>query len=556
VGFFDRVRSFMSGEPPLASALLRASPTAADATKQLEAEKRWSQSWGSWRMARAGDNELLKMFGDNPHLFGPVSLIAEGFAKAFQPQLYRVRGSTRQRDAISFQRSGGNLETLKQAGKLEELDDDDALRLLRRPMPGVPAMDFYELAATYFLLLGESFMTKEGRPEPGRGQPTSLNIFKPTQLQRRPDAEHPSFDVMVAGGVQPVGVLDTIWTRRINPADIFTGVGIGAGRALKDEIAIDEAMAETARARFKNHLFVDFFMGLLGSEKSGMGPPSPAQVAEFARAFEEKHRGTENAGQGHFISGDFKMQQMQHSLVEGQYIEGRDNSRRTVTRTLRVPPSKAGDNEDANRSVVDAAETMFQSACVMPLVDRFVAAFQEQLIPDFGEGLVLGCRSSVPADKEFQKSVVVAMPGLIKRNEGRALASLPPLTKEEGGDELLMNQGQSAVPVAGKVNGAVAAGGADPAQAADPAAVAAVAGGAAVQDTALNGAQVTSLLLLVDKVASGVLTVAGAKAFMQGAFPGMPEAAIDDGLAGVNKAAPEPTKPAPNGGNDVPPPVK
>lgn len=90
----------------------------------------------------------------------------------------------------------------------------------------------------------------------------------------------------------------------------------------------------------------------------------------------------------------------------------------------------------------------------------------------------------------------------------------------------------------------------------DPAAAAPAAeGGAVVQDTALNGAQVTSLLAIVTAVAAGELPPDTARAMIQAAFPAVDSSTIDamlSGLEGFGPAAPEAPAPAPAGAPPAP----
>jgi hypothetical protein len=69
-----------------------------------------------------------------------------------------------------------------------------------------------------------------------------------------------------------------------------------------------------------------------------------------------------------------------------------------------------------------------------------------------------------------------------------------------------------------------------------------------LQQQALNGAQVSSLLEIIAGLSSGLLTGEGAKALIQGAFPTMPEATVDSIIAGVNEGV-IPVQTQPTGGN-------
>lgn len=83
---------------------------------------------------------------------------------------------------------------------------------------------------------------------------------------------------------------------------------------------------------------------------------------------------------------------------------------------------------------------------------------------------------------------------------------------------------------------------------ADPAAAGALPGaGAPVQDTALNGAQISSLLEIVGAVSAGTLTPEGAVALILAVFPGISEEEAKKIIGGAIEKPPEPA-PAPVGG--------
>lgn len=86
---------------------------------------------------------------------------------------------------------------------------------------------------------------------------------------------------------------------------------------------------------------------------------------------------------------------------------------------------------------------------------------------------------------------------------------------------------------------------------------AALPGGAPVQDTALNGAQVSALLEIVAQISEGLLTVEGAIAIMRVAFPTIDEAEarrIAEGAI-AKPPEPDPAAPAPGADGENPPPA-
>lgn len=85
---------------------------------------------------------------------------------------------------------------------------------------------------------------------------------------------------------------------------------------------------------------------------------------------------------------------------------------------------------------------------------------------------------------------------------------------------------------------------ADPAEVQDAPAGADVVGSAAVQDTALNGDQVASLLAIIEAVAAGTLPADTARAMIRASFPAVSTETIDSMLAGLEGFEP-PAPPAP-----------
>ncbi|MCW5900478.1 MAG: DUF935 family protein [Flavobacteriales bacterium] len=71
--------------------------------------------------------------------------------------------------------------------------------------------------------------------------------------------------------------------------------------------------------------------------------------------------------------------------------------------------------------------------------------------------------------------------------------------------------------------------------------------GLSIQDTAMNGAQVASLLDLMTKVSTGEIPAAVARPLIRVAFPKVPEERIDQMLEGMKQADPPPTDTPPKG---------
>jgi len=64
--------------------------------------------------------------------------------------------------------------------------------------------------------------------------------------------------------------------------------------------------------------------------------------------------------------------------------------------------------------------------------------------------------------------------------------------------------------------------------------------GESVQDTALNGAQIASLVEIINQVSAQIITIETARPLIEAAFPGIDRSLVDSMLAGVEKKEAQP----------------
>jgi hypothetical protein len=217
--------------------------------------------------------------------------------------------------------------------------------------------------------------------------------------------------------------------------------------------------------------------------------------------------------------------------------------------------------ERSTYSNIEVQGTEFVQHCLLPHLKRWEAAISRDLIVDderyFAEHSVSGLLRGDHASRSAYY-VSALQNGWMTINEIRELENLNPIGPE--GDkhfvqlnmttldhvgESLADQADSATePLDGTPEDA-----AEDSTAADQPAnqVEDMASTTDLQQQALNGAQVTSLLEIIANLSAGLLTADGAKALISGAFPTMPEATVDSIIAGVNEGV-QPAQSQPIGG--------
>ena len=290
--------------------------------------------------------------------------------------------------------------------------------------------------------------------------------------------------------------------------------------------------------------------------------PIPAEAAERLREqWERMHRGPDRAFRTAVLPNGVKAHELSGSNEAAQFLETRQYQVIEICRAFRVPPHMIQSLERSTYSNIEVQGTEFVQHCLLPHLKRWEAAISRDLIVDderyFAEHSVSGLLRGDHASRSAYY-VSALQNGWMTINEIRELENLNPIGPE--GDkhfvqlnmttldhvgESLADQADSATePLDGTPEDA-----AEDSTAADQPAnqVEDMASTTDLQQQALNGAQVASLLEIIANLSAGLLTADGAKALISGAFPTMPEATVDSIIAGVNEGV-QPAQSQPIGG--------
>jgi HK97 family phage portal protein len=271
---------------------------------------------------------------------------------------------------------------------------------------------------------------------------------------------------------------------------------------------------------------------------------------ELAENWNRKHRGPYAAHETAVLTGGLKPYEVPYaSNNDSQFIELREYQLREIARLFRIPGYLLGIEPGTPQ-----AEIQFVTHTIMPWLRRLESAFMRDLIVDDERYLVeFDVRGLLRGDAASRAAYYRAMwdVGVVSTNDIRASENLDPV---EGGDERYrpLNMGTlGAPPSVSDVLAQQQPGSGIDGQAVEGGVAAAVEGQPAepaspqVADVSLNGAQITGLLAILQAVATGVLTRAGAAAAVAAAFPSISQPQIDAILAGVPDQPVQPVAPAP-----------
>ena len=382
-----------------------------------------ARSVGGWSLPRRGSAELLSAYSTTPWLHAVCRRRAEALS-AVEWTLYAPGKGEPRASRLTGMRSAMDIRHVAAAQhaadhRLVRLTDHPLLDLLDHPTDMAPGPLFWELLSKWLDLNGEApqAIVFDG------DTPVELTPIMPTLIVKAATSDKPWFEVRspTSTGTFVVPADDMIWVRQHDPADPYVGRGVGTAQVLADEIETDEYMALTAKGLFFNRGAPTAFVGILPAGPTG-ATLTTEQLKLFAAEVDAKHRGVNKAGQLHFVGRDIRVATMGQTLVENQYIDGRKFLRDMCMQVFGTPPEILGVLTSSNRSTIDAADYLFAKFSTQPQLERLRSFYQALLVPLFGDDLVLDYVSPIPADREFKRSVMIALPQAFSVNQVLALA--------------------------------------------------------------------------------------------------------------------------------------
>jgi HK97 family phage portal protein len=251
--------------------------------------------------------------------------------------------------------------------------------------------------------------------------------------------------------------------------------------------------------------------------------------AETARSlrdnWERVHRGSDRAFKTAVLTGGLKPVELGGNNQESQFLETRRFAVEEICRIYGCPPHLVGDLTRSSFSNIEQQSLDYLQNTLLGWLRRFESAFARDLLTDpnvFAEFDVRGLlRGDAAARASYYQTLWNL--GVASINEIRGWENLDPVT---GGDTRFIQLNMTTLERA----------------VADPDPVATVAEEVPVEAVPADAPTVLGVL---DQFRQGGITVLGAKALLQAAFPATPEVMIDAILAGVVVKEPEPVAPEP-----------
>lgn len=420
-----------------------------------------------------------------------------------------------------------------------ELPDTHPLcRLLRKPNARQSEAWFRESVIAYLMLSGNTYVEGVG---PDNGPPRELWSLRPDRMKVQPGPYGPAGYIYEVNGQiktwanDPIdGASQIMHLKFFNPLDDW--YGMSPIEAAAYSVDAHNMAGEWNQALLQN-----------GCKPSGMlvykpGEGAPPNLSDKQReALKEElnaaQAGTRNAGRPLLLEGGLEWQQISLSPSDMDWINGKHVNAREIAMALGVPPQILGIPGDNTYSNYQEARQALYQDTIIPLNASYIDGLNSWLAPAFGEDLtIVQDTENLPALALVRKARwdSVQNSTWMTTNEKRVATGMEELEGDDA-DEVFIPAGL--VPLTGSA--------AAPDLDETLPALEGGEGGAAVQASALNGAQIQSLLNVVQLVSDRTIDVPTAQAIVRISFPLIADAAVAELVRALGKLPAKPAAPKP-----------
>jgi HK97 family phage portal protein len=414
--------------------------------------------------------------------------------------------------------------------RAEDLPGDTYRVLTKRPNGWMSSYELTELVIHHTALYGNSYCRIVGGE---RGFLQSLEPLHPSRMTVSRLADKSlSYSYMGDGNESRIFSQDEILHVRWLSDNGY--LGMVPAELCGTSIALARKLDTAASAYWDNAARPDI---VLETQEQ-----IPAEAMNTLREqWREMYGGPRNRGRTAVLPKKVQAKTLQGDSQEASgFQELRNALVGEIARAFGVPSTLVGDSAMARWSNVEQEFLTAQVFCLLPWQRRLEGAIDRSILSTYdGVYAKLDGRGLLRGDTAARSQLYQAMwsMGAIRPNEIRDLEDLP-LLEDPAADETYVQLGFSTLGAAAGSTTTV-----DPLVAVadneQPDAVAAAAAGPTIQDTSLNGAQVTALLEIIAAVGNGTLDEASAVAVIVASFPQFDEAQAKKMVAGAS-APPSP----------------
>lgn len=386
---------------------------------------------GTGEPPKRGTKEFLQAYSTMPWLRAATHRVASSIAQN-KWSLYTIRQNGRVRRGLvkelrrcSFQERQVELKALSRAKELEEITEHPFLGALYSPNPFLSGFAVRKLNQIYLDIVGEGFLLKDRN---SLGVTEGFWPLPPHWIKETPTPKHRRYRIQVQGWSQDIPDSEILWMADADPVNPYSR-GSGTAESLADELETDEYAAKHIKSWFYNRAKPDvlFYHKDLGK----------SEVDRLGEWYNAKHRGLYKAFQAEFLNRDLKIHEFKQDFQSMQLTELRQMERDVVIQVYGVPPEILGIISSSNRATITEAKAIYGEFVLLPRLEFQREIYQERILPDYDDGLLLEYESPIPADKTHRLAAAKAAPWARTTDEWREMQGLDPLPHGEGASRMV-----------------------------------------------------------------------------------------------------------------------
>jgi HK97 family phage portal protein len=252
---------------------------------------------------------------------------------------------------------------------------------------------------------------------------------------------------------------------------------------------------------------------------------SEVAVKRLRQSFEHVHAGPQNANRVAILEEGLKFVQTQISPEAAQFLATRQFQILEICRLLNLPPHKLGDYSQSHLANVEESNLDYVTNCLGGWLDVVCAELEDKFLFDEERGQIFAehdmarlLRGNMNARADYY--VKLKTNGIVSADTVAAKEGLPIPGPANGGDRYMVQSQNVPAEETGEPLAAVGEGTEPDEPATVPIAEPSTGAPATdVQATALNGAQITSLVQIVEAVTAGTIPIATAAGMIAASFP-------------------------------------
>ena len=380
-----------------------------------------------------GTRNLLNAYSEMPWLRACSSKIATAIASThWGLYVHNKEGRAVRTRSMQVGSPQSRLKARQKMANVVEVEEHILLDALNYGNTLQTGRTMIKTVQVHLDLIGDAFLLKQRN---GLSAPVAFWPIPPDWVRATPTPKSKNYEIGFRGWQGNIPETEILWLSDPNPANPY-GRGSGLGNVLADELETNEYAGRHLRQFFFNRARPDLIIS--PKQKSGTDSPlRPEEVERLEHDWLSKNQGFWRAFKPYFVSREIEVKELATDFRSMQFSELRSAQRDIIIQTFGLPPEILGVIENSNRATIDAADYLFAKYVLTPRLEFLRSVFQERLIPEYDERLIVDYESPVQEDKRHELDAAKSNTAVLTVDEWRELSGYDPLDDDRGDVHLM-----------------------------------------------------------------------------------------------------------------------